>query len=366
MALKKKIRIIIGSLNVGGTEKQLVEIINNLAVRNWHIELITIKEKGKLANYLNKKIKLINLDIKVPFKILKFFFIVSKLYIIFRKNPDTLTHFFLPQSYILGMISSILANNKSKLIMSRRSLNIYQKQYPFSKTIEKFLHKKIDRILVNSKAVKKQLIKEEDVNKNKIKVIYNGIKIKNKIKKKLVNFNIVIIANLIAYKNHTMLLNALNLIKERLPKNWKLYCIGRDDGIKKNLIKLSKKLSLSNNIVWIESLKFDSILSKCNLGILCSKEESFPNAILEYFSLKIPVITTDVGGCSEIVKNYKNGIILKKNNHVELSKAILYLYKNKVNLKIFGDKGFQTIKKSFSIKKTITEHEKEYLRYVNP
>ena len=65
---KKKIRIIIGSLNVGGTEKQLLKIINYLAKKNWEIELITLKEKGVLAKYLNKKIKVNNLNIKVSFK----------------------------------------------------------------------------------------------------------------------------------------------------------------------------------------------------------------------------------------------------------------------------------------------------------
>ena len=48
---KKKIRIIIGSLNVGGTENQLLKIINYLAKKNWEIELITLKEKGILAKY---------------------------------------------------------------------------------------------------------------------------------------------------------------------------------------------------------------------------------------------------------------------------------------------------------------------------
>ena len=61
---KKKIRIIIGSLNIGGTEKQLLEIINFLAKKNWEIELITLKEKGFLINNLNPKIKVTNLNIK--------------------------------------------------------------------------------------------------------------------------------------------------------------------------------------------------------------------------------------------------------------------------------------------------------------
>ena len=46
---KKKIRIIIGSLNTGGTEKQLLKIINNLVKKNWKIELITLKELGILG-----------------------------------------------------------------------------------------------------------------------------------------------------------------------------------------------------------------------------------------------------------------------------------------------------------------------------
>ena len=98
------------------------------------------------------------------------------------------------------------------------------------------------------------------------------------------------------------------------------------------------------------------------MGILCSKEEGFPNAILEYFSYKMPVITTDVGGCKEIIKNKKNGILIPKCNASELSKAILYIYKNKNIAKKFADEGFKTIKSKFSLKKTINEHENEYLK----
>ena len=363
---KKKLRIIIGSLNVGGTEKQLLEIINHLAKKRWKIELITLKEKGVLAKNLNRKIKVNNLNIKTSFKIIRFFLIIFKLFKIFKYDPHTLTHFFLPQAYIIGMISSIAAKSKCKLLMSRRSLNIYQKKFPLSRAIEKILHKRIDKILVNSKAVKNQLINQENVNKNKIKIIYNGVRTKKKVTINSVNFNLIMIANLIPYKNHSMALNALSIIKEKLPKNWKIFCIGRDDGIKKDLIKLSKKLKIYNHIFWLETNNIHRILSSGNLGILCSKEESFPNAILEYFSYKLPVIVNDVGGCKEIVKNKRNGILLKKNNALELSKSILYLYKNKIIAKKFGFEGFKTVKKKFTINKLINEHEKEYLKHVNP
>ena len=103
---KKKIRIVIGSLNVGGTEKQVLNIVNYLAKKSWKIELITLKERGILAKYLNKEIKTNNLNIKTSFKVISFFKIIHKLFKIFKKDPFTLTHFFLPQAYILGMIWS--------------------------------------------------------------------------------------------------------------------------------------------------------------------------------------------------------------------------------------------------------------------
>ena len=43
MLIKKKLRLIIGSLNVGGTEKQVVKLVNSLTKKGWEIELFTIK-----------------------------------------------------------------------------------------------------------------------------------------------------------------------------------------------------------------------------------------------------------------------------------------------------------------------------------
>ena len=40
----------------------------------------------------------------------------------------------------------------------------YQKKIIFCRLIEKFLHKKVNKILVNSLSIKKQLIKDESLN----------------------------------------------------------------------------------------------------------------------------------------------------------------------------------------------------------
>ena len=55
-------------------------------------------------------------------------------------------------------------------------------------------------------------------------------------------------------------------------------------------------------------------------------------------------------------------MLISKNDIQELSKAILYLHKNKNIAKKFSSEGFKTIKNEFRLKKTVNEHEKEYLK----
>ena len=67
--------------------------------------------------------------------------------------------------------------------MSRRSLNLYMNNQPLIKKLELFLHKRMDAILGNSKAVVKELI-EEGCEKSKVSLIYNGLDIQKPSKSK--------------------------------------------------------------------------------------------------------------------------------------------------------------------------------------
>ena len=184
------------------------------------------------------------------------------LLICFRKY--TIIHTFLPHAYIVGGLISIITKTPIK-IMSRRSLNVYQKRHKFIAKIEKILHKKMSLILGNSKAVLSDLA-SEGVELKRLKLIYNGINLKKfnssqnskELRKGLSirsdEFVMVIVANLIPYKGHKDLLNALNLIKKQLGK-WKLLIVGKDNGIGQELEYLSKKHGISKNVLFLVNLK---------------------------------------------------------------------------------------------------------------
>ena len=179
--------------------------------------------------------------------------------------------------------------------MSRRSLNDYQKKNKYILKIEKFLHQRMDVILGNSKAVINQLL-QEGAERNKVKLIYNGINLehfdysttKRNCRRELNisknDFVIIIVANLIPYKGHIDLISALQHIDSELP-NWRLLIVGKDIGIKKYLEDKIKVCSLEKKIMFLGKVeKVNNVLKCSDLGVLCSHQEGFSNALLEYMA----------------------------------------------------------------------------------
>mgnify|MGYP000551282618 CR=1 FL=1 len=73
----------------------------------------------------------------------------------------------------------------------------------------------------------------------------------------------------------------------------------------------------------------NDLYKKVHVGILPSYREGLPKSLLEAASSGKPIITTDVPGCNEIVKNEFNGLIVPPKDSNELMKAMKKLILNK-------------------------------------
>ena len=232
----KKIHIsfFIGSLGIGGTEKQLLNLINSLDKKKFKIDLyLLMKEKGDLFVDLDSSVRVFLPKFKFE-SILSHFlnFIVN--YFRIKKTRPEIIHCFLPLAYLMGGLVGFF-NNHQNIIMSRRSLNHYQRKFRFFpiKRIELFLHKKIKLIIANAHAVKKDLI-EEGAPKEKLRVIYNGFintkykqkesrgKLKESLAIKKNSFIFLVLANLIPYKNHKLIIGAADLLRKFTKKKFKI------------------------------------------------------------------------------------------------------------------------------------------------
>ena len=367
----KKILIVISELSLGGTEKQLKNIISELCNEDlFEFNLVTLISKG---NYYNEFKKIKNLKVKNLFNlknknfIIKSFFallsIISLTRFIIKKQPDII-HFYLPTSYLIGASTIFFYNKNIKYIMSRRSLNKYQKKYFLVKKYEQYLHNKMHLITGNCQAIISEL-ELENVEVNKLKKIFNGIKISSEVRKKITEknkINMILLANYIPYKGHKFLIDSFNELDKQYKQKLNIRFYGQLNNYSNFLKSYIDSKELSNFItINPHYLDVSKYIKECDIGISASSEEGLSNSIMEFMNFNMPVIATDVGGTNELIYNNFNGLLVQYGDINSLKLALEFYVNNIDFINIHGNNSKKILQKNFDINNCIKVHKKIYL-----
>jgi glycosyltransferase involved in cell wall biosynthesis len=145
--------------------------------------------------------------------------------------------------------------------------------------------------------------------------------------------------------------------------NAELLLIGQGSQ-RENLINLSKELGIFRRVKFIGAVPYDKIpeyLSKIDIFVMPSVvQESFGVAALEAEAMGVSVVATNVGGVPEVVEDKVSGLLVRKENSVELSGAILKLLKDEALRKRMGKKGRDLVEKKYSWNQSAEKMEKLY------
>tara|TARA_R110002072_G_scaffold29572_2_gene93325 strand:+ start:2635 stop:3711 length:1077 start_codon:yes stop_codon:yes gene_type:complete len=141
---------------------------------------------------------------------------------------------------------------------------------------------------------------------------------------------VVCLANLRPQKDHFTLINAFKSVVELYPE-WTLHCVGKDfnDDYSKNVKSKITAKGLSES-VFLYGSKPDvyNILSQCEIGVLSSKSEGLPIALLEYGLANLAVIATNVGECEKVILNNVNGLLVNSLDVKMFSKTLSIYIQN--------------------------------------
>lgn len=361
-------------LLVGGTERQLVEVASALVCLGWKVSVYSMAGTGPLQAALERAgVTVIHPPLnRSPGikRILAAIFAVPHLLFSMLRLRPAIVHFILPEAYLVGAPLAKTARIPIK-IMSRRSLNLYQKTWLVRK-MERWLHHSMDAVLGNSRSVIRQL-KEEGVPADHLGLIYNGIdpeaftntEMRDASRKSLCIGSdalvLCMIANLFPYKGHEDLIDALALAEKQMPERWCLLLAGGDYGIGTRLKSKAEQVGLAKNILFL-GLRTDipALLAASDVGILCSHQEGFANAILEGMATRLPMIVTDVGGNSEAVTDGVTGIVVPPKDPKRLSDAIVRLAQTPSMRSAYGAAGRQRITERFKMDHCVALHDQLY------
>lgn len=317
----KKICLIGAGLTGGGQERALTNLANQFAEMGHHVTILPLF-KTEIFWELNPKIEIIfpDLDRKSHHRLVYALRLLPHIRKQVNKlKPDTILSFgewF--NSYV------ILATRFLKF-----PLYITNRMGPLLKlgslidNANRLLYRYVDGIIAQT-SISKTIIEKNTHNRNVV-VIPNAVKPID-VLAKTVNKNIVTVGRLSKEKGHTTLLKAFAKVKET---EWKLHIIG--DGLEReNLVNESTMLGVSERVVFHGyQQNFSAILANCEIFVLPSLYEGFPNALVEAMSVPLACISSNcVAGPSDIIEHGKNGLLVEPGNVTELTNAIDYLIEN--------------------------------------
>ena len=374
---KAGILFVTSSLDVGGTERHLASICGILRARGWDLEVYCTGGEGPFAEVLRRDSVKVMMPpgaaryraggvlgaLRLPLAALHLFGVLVK-------GRFAIVHCFLPGAYLIGAPLAFLVRTRL-LVMSRRSLNDYQRNHPLGGGAERRLHPLMSAVLANSRSVAKQL-EGEGVDASRIGLIYNGVADTGPVVTDRAQARsslgidegalvLVVIANLIAYKGHLDLIEALGRIKNQMPASWRLLAVGRDDGLGADIRSRAEAVGLDAQISLL-GVRSDipDLLTASDIAILASHQEGFSNAVIEGMQAGLPMIVTNVGGNAEAVVDGETGLVVAPHDPEALAAAILRLASDAELRRRYGAAGRRRVAAHFSLETCVAAYEALY------
>ncbi|MBC8499589.1 MAG: glycosyltransferase family 4 protein, partial [Candidatus Atribacteria bacterium] len=117
------------------------------------------------------------------------------------------------------------------------------------------------------------------------------------------------------------------------------------------ILHLAKKLGLEKNI-FMQTIPFDLMPKFYRIADVCvypsASQKPFGMSILESLASSVPVVVTESGGIEEVIKDGKNGFVVKIRNYKELADRCILILKNRKICDELGGNGRVLVEKKFT------------------
>ena len=116
----------------------------------------------------------------------------------------------------------------------------------------------------------------------------------------------------------------------------------------KELKSLVEELNLKKEVIFTgDRSDIPEVMKAINLLILASWEEPFGRSLIEAMAMEKPVISTNVGGPTEIIEDRVNGVLVSPRNPQIIARAIIELASKKKKSEEMGRRGRKEARRRF-------------------
>ncbi|MEP7127875.1 MAG: glycosyltransferase [Chitinophagales bacterium] len=186
---------------------------------------------------------------------------------------------------------------------------------------------------------------------------------------------IVIVGRLVPVKNHTLFLKALQAVQSKTSKKVRAFIVG--DGEERKHIEnqaaslqldftdfsSQPKPSLLTFTSWVKEV--DEVYAGADIVTLTSRNEGTPVSLIEAQAAGKPIVTTDVGGITDIVVPGKNAFVVATNDVQAFAEKLLRLVEDDQLRNMMSSFNTSSIVSDFDYKRLVSETAALYRRLLN-
>lgn len=230
---------------------------------------------------------------------------------------------------------------------------------PIPKHFLNFVYKMPDAIITTGESIRDMMTEENRLNGNKIFSIPTGVML-NRFSPEVSGEGVrrefgiekgakvvTIVAVLRSWKRHDLFLEAAKDVLESMPRI--VFMIVGDGPGRENIQRRIRELGLGNHVVMTGYREdIPEVLSASDVcALTSSKAEGVPQSVLQYLAMKKPVVATDAGSISEVIRPEETGLLVEPNNPARVAGAIVRLLKDDRLAERLGENGRRLVEKYY-------------------
>jgi glycosyltransferase involved in cell wall biosynthesis len=354
------IAFLLTSFDVGGTERQMLELIRRLDRAEFEPHIACFHRRGALASLVSDDVASI-----ATFPIDGFSRLATvRQWLAFarwcRRIEARIVHTCELYANIFGLPAAALAGVDVR-IGNRRELATPDKTRG-QLACQRLAYATAHAVVANSAAAAAQL-RREGVPARKIRTISNGVDCERFLPVRAADRpirRVATVANLRPEKGYDTLIAAAALVVAARPDTEFLFVGGGP--LDASLRREVASRGLGSQVQFLgERSDVAGLLASSDLFVLPSRSEACPNAVLEAMAVGLPLVASRVGGVPELVESGVNGLLVEPDRPDALASAMLDLMRRPQFASALGVAARQRAVQQFSFDRMVAGFEHLYL-----
>lgn len=383
--MKKCILHLIPTLASGGAERQLVNVVGNTSPDEFDHLVCTLNEPSFYAPLIRNsgyEIRALGTTGKHPWMSG-----AAKFISVIREYQPDLINTWLYDANITGRIAKLRGNFKIPIVVSLQSTDYEPETISAGKWSPQKVKvlKLIDKTTINltkpyfvacSRFVQDSFVRRLEINKSKIRVLYNFVNpdslkceddapqnIRQELNIPLDAFVYLNLGRLSPEKNQARLLEAFAQILPSVPKAF-LVIVGAG-ALENDLKNLANSLQIEHRVRFAGRREdVGACLEMADVFVFPSLFEGLPLSLIEAMFKRLPCVAGDIEVMREVITDESKGLLVNPYKSEEIAQAMIRLCEDAELRRRIGENGWREAEQNFNAKKAVVGWESFYRQII--